>query len=232
MHWHGHWRISGMKNSVILIARAFTFTLVIALNCRAGFAQSSVLSVNLAAFSGQVQPGGTVLLNWQTMMESYNRYFIIQRSGDGVLYQDLGKVKTQQTDSSHEFALVYKYVDPAPLPGISYYRLALVDKTGASSFTKIVEVNNNSMQGIRIYPTLVESNNLFVETDKDIRNARMELFDLSGNKITETNWQVLNGRQNFSFGASGGRLARGAYVVRLTSNGTNLLSQMIIVQSR
>jgi hypothetical protein len=192
----------------------------------------TVLSVNLAAFSGQVQPGGTVLLDWSTMMEANNKYFIVQRSGDGINFIDLGEVKTLQNDSTHDFELNYNFEDEAPLPGTSYYRLALVDKIGKSSFTKIVQINNTSLLGIKIYPTMLESNNLFVETAQDIRNARIELFDLSGNRISEMNWQVLSGRQNFNFGAGSSRIARGAYVIRITSNGVNVFHQMIIVQSR
>ena len=186
----------------------------------------------IAGFSGQILSNGTVMLDWETMMEANNQYFLVERSGDGVSFQTQAKVATQQTDSTHAYELIYSYNDLSPIPGISYYRLEMVDKYGFSSFTKIVRVQNEDIQGIKIFPTVVENNNIFVQTDKSIRNAKMEVYDLSGKKISETVWQELSGRQNFALVNNPGRMATGAYVVRLTANGDNLLHQLIILQSK
>jgi hypothetical protein len=58
----------------------------------------------------------------------------------------------------------------------------------------------------------------------------MEFFDLSGNKISETNWSSINGRQNVQVSKSG-NLPTGTYVARLTANGQNVKSQLLIVQN-
>jgi hypothetical protein len=166
------------------------------------------------------------------MMEAYNQYFQIERSGDGISYQSLAQVATQQTDSTHDYELNYSYTDKSPLPGTSYYRLEMVDKYGFSSYSKIITVQNQDVQGVRIFPTVVQNNSLFVETDKSIRNAKMEVYDLSGKKISETVWQELSGRQNFTVSNGTGRISTGAYVVRLTANGENLVHQLILLQSK
>jgi hypothetical protein len=71
---------------------------------------------------------------------------------------------------------------------------------------------------------------IFIESDKNLRSAKMEFFDLSGNKISETNWNTLSGRQNVQVSKSG-VLHTGTYVVRLTANGQNVKNQLVIVQS-
>ena len=58
----------------------------------------------------------------------------------------------------------------------------------------------------------------------------MEFFDLSGNKISETNWSSLNGRQTVQVSKSG-NLPTGTYVARLTANGQNVKIQLVIVQN-
>jgi len=58
----------------------------------------------------------------------------------------------------------------------------------------------------------------------------MEFFDLSGNKISETNWSSLNGRQVVQV-SKAGKLATGTYVARMTANGQNVKSQLVIVQN-
>jgi len=233
---------NGMEKSAVMKTRITVLTLLIALTACAGFANSAnlnfstsqnrVLQLTLASFTGQVTATGSVLIDWKTMMELNNKYFIVERSNDGLIFQQLGQVASQQNDSTTAFQLNYIYSDKSPLPGTSYYRLEMVDKDGNSTFTNIIQVYNEQLQGIKVYPTVVENNSMFVETDKSIRNAKMEVYDLSGKKINDLEWQELSGRQNFSLAGNYSRLAPGSYIVRLTSNGENLLHQLIIVQSR
>jgi hypothetical protein len=190
----------------------------------------TIQPLTLAAFNGQVLQNGAVLLDWNTIMEIDNNYFSVQRSGDGVNFEPLVQVPTKQTDTTSTFELQYAYTDPSPLPGTSYYRLQIVDNYGFSSYSKVLQISKEDMQGVKIYPTVVTNSNLTLETDKPIKDARLELFDLSGKKINETDWAAVSGRQSFNLTANS-RLASGAYVLLLTSDGNNLLHQLIIVQS-
>jgi hypothetical protein len=71
---------------------------------------------------------------------------------------------------------------------------------------------------------------IFVESDKNLRSVKIEFFDISGNKLNETNWNMLTGRQNVQISRSGS-LPTGTYVVRMTANGQNVKNQLIIVQT-
>jgi Secretion system C-terminal sorting domain len=219
--------IGGMNKTYFMKTRIIILLAFISLFGQTGYSQ-----LTLAGFSGQLLSTGTVSLNWQTMMEVNNKYFIVERSSDGIEFQALGQVVTQQNDSTHAFELDYNFTDKSPLPGTSYYRLEMIAKDGNSTFTNVIQVYNQQLQGIKVYPTIVENNSLFVETDKSIKNARMEVYDLSGKMISESAWQELSGRQNFSLVNNVSRLSSGTYVVRLTANGENLIHQLIIVQSR
>jgi hypothetical protein len=186
--------------------------------------------ITMASFTGALQQNGSLVLDWSTIMEEDNNYFAVERSADGVNFQQVVQVPTKQTDTTTTYALNYSYIDPAPLPGTSFYRLEIVDKYGLSSYSKVLQVTTTEIKGIKVYPTVVSNSNLFVETDKPITNARLELFDLSGKKINETDWASLSGRQSCSV-TGNQRVVTGTYVVLLTAGGTNLLHQLIIVQS-
>jgi hypothetical protein len=94
----------------------------------------------------------------------------------------------------------------------------------------VVQIINSAITGTRIYPTVVQSNTLFVESDKNLREVKMEFFNLSGNKISETNLSSLNGRQTVHL-SKAGNLPTGTYVARLTANGQIVKSQLVIVQN-
>lgn len=169
-------------------------------------------------------------LTWATMMESGIDYFKIQRSGDGMNFFDIDQIESKMTISTNDFQLNYQYEDAHPLPGTSFYRIQVIAKDGSISQTPVVQVINNAITGTRIYPTVVQSNTLFVESDKNLREVKMEFFDISGNKISETDWSSLNGRQ-VVYVSKAGNLPTGTYIARLTADGQNIKSQLVIVQN-
>jgi hypothetical protein len=180
-------------------------------------------------FNGQLLSTYAIELEWKTMMERKTDHFVVQRSNDGVRFEDLGTVHTQLTDSTNAYELLYSYTDKSVPPGTFYYRVQIVGKDGRNSYSDVVRLINDQPEGIKMFPTVVQNSNLFIESGKTLKNARLELFDLSGNKISETNWQTLDGRQSVSLDKTG-RLASGAYLARLSANGKNQLSQLIILQ--
>jgi len=171
-----------------------------------------------------------VELTWATMMESGVDYYEIQRSGDGINFLDVDRIESKMTISTNDFQLNYQYSDPHPLKGTSFYRVKVVGKDGSANQTPVVQIYNSEITGTRIYPTVIQSNTLFVESDKNLSEAKMEFFDLSGNKVSETSWSSLNGRETVQV-SKAGKLPTGTYVARLTANGQNVKSQLVIVQN-
>ncbi len=190
----------------------------------------AILPLTLADFRGSFTDQKDVDLSWVTMMESGVDYYEIQRSGDGMNFQDIDSVESKVTISTNDYQLQYKYTDTHPLAGTSYYRIKVIGKNGAINQTPVVQLKNSIDEGTRIYPTLIQNNTVFIESDKALREVKMEFYDLSGKKISETDLESLTGRQNVPVSKSG-VLPTGTYVARLTANGQNIKTQLVIVQS-
>jgi hypothetical protein len=187
-------------------------------------------NIVLTNFNGLVSENQNVELSWSTMMESNVDYFEIQRSGDGMNFEDIDSVQSQMKISTNVYQLQYNYTDIHPLMGTSYYRIKVVGKNGYINQSPVVQIINIPSEGTRIYPTLIQNNMVFVESDKNLRSAKLEFFDLSGKKISETYWESLSVRQNVQVSKSG-MLPTGTYIARLTANGQNIKNQLVIVQS-
>jgi len=190
---------------------------------------STGMSLTLANFKG-VLTDQVVDISWATMMESGVAYFAIQRSLDGINFQDIDSVASEMKISTHDYELNYNYEDAHPLIGTSYYRVKVVGKNGYTTESPVVLVLNSQIEGTKIYPTLIQNNMVYVESDKDLKSAKMEFFDLSGKKLSETNWVSLVGKQSIQISRSG-ILPTGTYVARLTANGQNVKTQLVMVQS-
>ncbi len=84
------------------------------------------LPITLSAFDVQLVEE-IANVTWTTASEINNDYFTIQRSGDGLVYDDIGKVRgAGTTTTEHSYSLD----DPAPLKGTSFYRLKQTDYDG------------------------------------------------------------------------------------------------------
>jgi len=190
-----------------------------------------VLSITLSQFEAQTISPYTTHIIWKTMMEMKVDYFNVQRSADGTNFQTIGQLDSKMTDSTSAYELNYDYTDASTLPGTSYYRLQIVDRNGFSNYSAVIHISNNQATGIKIFPTIVNNTNLFVETDKPIRNARLEFFDLSGKKIGETSWETLNGKQSLQPVTNMRAMATGTYLARLSAHGEILVNQLLIFQT-
>ena len=163
-------------------------------------------------------------------MESGVDHYEIQRSGDGMNFTAIDNVQSKMSINTNDYELQYSYTDKNPITGTSYYRVKVIGKNGYMNQTPVAQINNNLITGTKIYPTLVQNNTVFVESDKTLHRARLEFFDLSGRKISETNWDSLSGRQSTEI-AKSGYLPTGTYVARLTADGQNVKNQLVIVAS-
>lgn len=188
------------------------------------------MSITLTNFKGVVTDNLGVELSWATMMESGVNYFAVQRSADGINFQDIDSIVSKMKISTHDYELLYNYSDAHPLTGTSYYRVKVVGRNGYNNQSPVIVIKNSQAEGTKIYPTIIQNNMVFVASEKNLRSAKIEFFDLSGKKISETNWTTLIGIQNTQVSSSG-VLPTGTYIVRLTANGQNVKTQLIIVQS-
>jgi PA14 domain len=188
----------------------------------------STLPVTVTNWSASLQTGDKALLKW-TASDAINfDHFIVQCSTDGESFEDVGTVAAIPVDSSA--AQAYSYTDQFTYNGNVYYRLELVDVNGNNSYSTVVSLPMKATvsTAIRIYPTVVESGQLFVESATAISEAQLEIFDMNGQRLQVNDWSILEGRQQVAINGNKGRLPAGAYIARLT-NGQSLLAKQIII---
>jgi hypothetical protein len=187
---------------------------------------STLLPVTLTSWSATALSDQETLLKWTATNAVDFDHYVIQRSTDGKTFQDAGTILSSITSGTTQD---YSFTDLFSYDGMVYYRLEMVDIDGKLNYSNIVSLARQASKTARIYPTIVETGNLFVEAPTAIRQARLELFDMNGRKLQEKDWSVLEGRQQVTIGNSG-TLPAGAYVARLSDGQTTLAKQIILVK--
>lgn len=159
---------------------------------------SMTLPVKLISFSGRLN-GTKVDLNWVTANELNTKDFEVERGSDGTNFIKIATVTARGNSNS---ATSYDLVDPAPLKGVNYYRLKMVDIDGKYEYSQIViiridggvqlvtKVAPNPFTGkIDVYLTL--THNTMVDFRFIDINGRM-VFSKTVKGLKGFNWFTIN----------------------------------------
>lgn len=142
---------------------------------------SVALPIELIYFSATAADNRTVILEWQTASEKNNDYFTIERSLDGINWEEVIKISGAGNSSS---VLNYYAYDNNPYSEQSYYRLKQTDFDGAFEYSEVISVgfNKAEINNITIYPNPVENEFILIGNSVEIRQIR--LFNSLGQDIT------------------------------------------------
>jgi hypothetical protein len=148
------------------------------------------LPVTITSFNA-VAGHDKVFLNWTTSQEQQNKYFTIERSGDGTHFGFLNRINGAGTTTE---AKTYNTVDHTPLEGPNFYRLSQTDIDGSIKYHGIKMVNFKSIRGFSAGIISKGNNRVSVMINsKTAATVHMNLVDMNGKIILQERVQVLNG---------------------------------------
>jgi Secretion system C-terminal sorting domain len=144
---------------------------------------SAPLFVDFKSFSVSKNNAKNILA-WQTASEKNNAQFNIENSADGESFFKIGETKGKGNSTIEQN---YSFTDANPLRGINYYRLKQVDFDGATTFSKIVSIDNSGkgQSKVKVYPSITDSE-INVELN-DLNKAEISIRDLSGRILFSKN---------------------------------------------
>lgn len=179
----------------------------------------SPLPIELLYFDAKYS-NGKVILNWSTASQINNDYFTIERSSDGINYQQIGTVDGAGNNNE---IVNYSFIDYKPFKGISYYRLKQTDFDGKSSSSKIISVtnNDNSNISVKIYPN-PNNGHFFIESYNG--TSILTIYNPLGKKVYDRNIEEQIMEINLS------SLPNGIYSVQISSANENILYKISILK--
>ena len=181
-----------------------------------------LLPVKLTSFAAIAVAPGKNQLNWTTAEAIGLKNFTIQRSIDGNSFSNIQIIAAQTSNSS--LPQSYTCTDQQATSDV-YYRLAMTDNDGTVTYSTVIHLQNANYSGIKIYPTLVENKNIYIECGKAISHSKAIIFDMNGKKINEQTLENVQGRQSVTLNAA---VKAGSYIVGVT-DGSNLLAKQLII---
>lgn len=178
---------------------------------------NSPLPITLVSFNADYEaPIKSVLINWKVATQLNNKYFIVQKTSDGINYCDIDSLPGAGTTP---FTQSYSAVDKNPATGVSYYRLKQIDMDGNSTeFSPVaVFIENNSNDSISLYPNPVTSNVTLVYISPDESPLSLNIMDVSGRTVRSVSMNNIQAGKNALFINTSG-LSAGIYFIRVTGS--------------
>ncbi len=181
------------------------------------------LPISLISFNATLS-NDKVLLEWKTAQEQNNKSFTIEKSTDGTHFTFFGKMNGNGTSSlTHN----YQMIDYTPCDGVSYYRLSQTDYDGNTVYFDTRTIHYMSRNSFTAGFVNASSNNLniIVNSSKD-NNISVRVIDMQGKEIVKESFSMQAGSSTTRHL----QLQPGVYVVVLTNNSGDRISNKVIVQ--
>jgi hypothetical protein len=174
-----------LGTGVTLDGRALTTAGIInttAITANNSFGACTSLAIQLLSFTG-VCVVQTVVLNWSTAMETNNKSFTVQRSGDGMNWQPIGTI-----DGAGSSTALHTYSFTEKLPGgsVSYYRLMLTAFDGENTYSIVITVGKCGMDtagSFTLYPNPSTGTFTLSCTGDRTKVSSIEIFNSVGEQV-------------------------------------------------
>jgi hypothetical protein len=191
--------------SLIIIALLFSF--------RSGFSQSTeVLPVTLSSFTA-LPRNSTMILDWKFSEELNATRYEIQRSTTGNDFTTIGNIAST---GNHVIGSSYSWTDPAPVVGISFYRLKMIDKNNAFSLSKIIKAEMGMKAGsVSIYPNPVVGNTVNIQLNNIDRGSYPVTISNMQGQVVYNKTLTHHGGTDAEKLELSNNLAHGTYLVRM-----------------
>lgn len=187
-----------------------------------GLCTEDPLPIQLASFKLKTN-SNTIRIYWSTASEENNDYFTIQRSPDGINYDD---ITTVSGAGNSTVALEYEFIDRSPIYGSSYYRLKQTDFDGTSETFAPVAVEFTSLiEGNLVFTNPINAgDDITIYTNTDSREElQLVIYSMLGEQLFNSSFT--GSEHTFSLDAS---TKAGIYFVRVSSASTQKTGRLVI----
>jgi hypothetical protein len=183
---------------------------------------SSPVPVTFVSFDGYISHDNSALISWSTSMEYNNKEFVVETSNDGIAFMQVAVVDGVGTTNN-----VSKYSIKVSNPS-KYFRLKQIDFDGIYTYSKIIEISNNRLNDISIYPNPFIGKDLYISYNGyNIENVIVKIYDLNEKVHFETTVNFFDGNMLKTHIPEG--LNKGIYFVAVISP-TSVKNQKIVVE--
>lgn len=183
------------------------------------------LPIELMSFTGEATESGNEL-QWQTMAEINNDYFVLEASKDAANFVAIGNVDGAGNSVTPR---EYAFLDQNPLADLTYYRLKQVDFDGKFSYSDIISIKRRGEGEVIISPNPVRDV-LNIEIQAAYSgNYSFMVIDMLG-AVIEKSVQLSKGSNKVELTVFS-KLSKGFYMLKIVDENNVIISTKKVVKN-
>ncbi|PWJ60497.1 putative secreted protein (Por secretion system target) [Dyadobacter jejuensis] len=179
-----------------------------------GIVSASALPVTLISFESEIVRTG-VELRWRTTDEKACSHFELQKSSNALEFASLGSIEGSSLGA-------YNFTDSAPLKGINYYRLKMVNQDRSAELSKIIAVDYSADAIYTMVQNPSQNGSFTVYTN--LTNPKFTLVHVSGKQVHLTVSRTHANQYQLTLK----NYTEGVYVLRFESGGTVINKKILV----
>jgi hypothetical protein len=174
------------------------------------FTMNTPLPIELIEFKANLDRNNFVELNWKTKSETNNNYFTVQRTLDGLYFEDIAQVPGANNSTA---LLNYKSYDYEPLVGQSYYRLVQTDFDGVKRYSSLIPISlSQSSKDFVFFPNPTSGLITISTSLEHVKKLSVAIYDIKGALIDNIDFE---NQKEFVLDLNG--KTAGIYLVKISS---------------
>lgn len=169
-----------------------------------------VLPLDLVTFTGYYL-NGLNYLKWETSSIEKNKSFILERSNNGLNFEEIGIVTDDGTTNN---STNYFFVDNSPFESFNYYRLKQLNTDESVAYSEIIVIKSFEIYNTQIIVNAQNSNENILDLtifSAEAGQGEIQIIDMSGNLMLTKNIVVSKGSTAVLLSIP--EIKRGVYVV-------------------
>ena len=191
---------SGIDNAPFSVSRAN----ITSFSPFAVTSSASILPITWLNFYATLNSTKNTNLSWKVQESADARYYWIEKSNDGTIFTNIGKVKSVGVGEN-----IYSFIDPIALQKNAFYRIKEIDNGGKITYSKIVSLKINLQSLISVF---VNENTLQIIANNSVLGKSFFIFDSKGSVIQKG---ILTQLQNVLYIP---KLSSGVYFIKIENN--------------
>lgn len=184
--------------------------------------ESNFLPVELLSFHASCKDD-KVKLNWSTASETNNDFFTVEKSHDGMSFENLANIPGA---GNSNLLNVYSYSDNSPYSDITYYKLKQTDFDGSSNYSDVINTTCSSDEQLSVTLSFADGDlSLIISNAKS--DYSLSIFEVSG-KLVYSKDIIKNSEQTQQLILSSDLFSPGIYFIQLQSKDENLIQKFMV----
>lgn len=185
---------------------------------------TSYVPMQFISFKGFVNTDKNIQLNFKTANEVNCASFIIEKSANGISFQEIGKLAAKNSAEN-----LYDFLDTKPFSSINYYRIKQIDKDGKFIYSNIISLSTTkaTINTVSLYPNPTKDKVTLNINAVNAEEATIKLLDALGKTVVLQKASLVRGNQAITFNTQ--YLQTGVYTI-VVAFANETITQKLIKQ--